>query len=349
MSKRALTYFLYLLHLFVFSSCQFRPLEEMSNTHYLRVYLDEDMRNLTEGFYNESYQRPAYSTPQVLHVVLADPSTGDVVAERYLRNMGEDADGRYLDGYVICEPGEWDLLVWNFDTEATQVRDERNVFDAMGYTNEIASHLRAGLSSRNSSKTEEPERIVYDPDPLFVAQSRVVLPYVEKVDTLRPSGGGRFEARCITETWFLQVRVKGMDFVTSAKSLLTGMAGSMWMWNPRMNEVDPVTLYFDMNEGERNDADATTIVYATFSTFGRLPGVVNDLQVTFDFVTTYGTTYSETLDITLKFDEDEALKHQWILLDKDVVIEIPDPPAISGGGFNPGVGNWDDIETDLII
>ena len=349
MSKRALTYFLYLLHLFVFSSCQFRPLEEMSNTHYLRVYLDEDMRNLTEGFYNESYQRPAYSTPQVLHVVLADPSTGDVVAERYLRNMGEDADGRYLDGYVICEPGEWDLLVWNFDTEATQVRDERNVFDAMGYTNEIASHLRAGLSSRNSSKTEEPERIVYDPDPLFVAQSRVVLPYVEKVDTLRPSGGGRFEARCITETWFLQVRVKGMDFVTSAKSLLTGMAGSMWMWNPRMNEGDPVTLYFDMNEGERNYADATTIVYATFSTFGRLPGVVNDLQVTFDFVTTYGTTYSETLDITLKFDEDEALKHQWILLDKDVVIEIPDPPANGGGGFNPGVGNWDDIETDLII
>ena len=140
-----------------------------------------------------------------------------------------------------------------------------------------------------------------------------------------------------------------MDFVTSARSLLTGMAGSKWMWNPRMNEGDPVTLYFDMNEGERNDADATTIVYATFSTFGRLPGVVNDLQVTFDFVTTYGTTYSETLDITLKFDEDEALKHQWILLDKDVVIEIPDPPANGGGGFNPGVGKWDDIETDLII
>ena len=180
-----------------------------------------------------------------------------------------------------------------------------------------------------------------------MAQSHVVLPYVDKVDTLKPSEGGRFVAKCITETWYLQVRVKGMDFVTSARSLLTGMAGSKWMWNPRMNEADPVTLYFDMNEGEKNDADATTIVYATFSTFGRLPGVVNDLQVTFDFVTTYGTTYSETLDITLKFDEDEALQHQWILLDK--VIEIPEPPAIGGGGFNPGVGDWDDIETDLII
>ena len=346
MSKRTLTYFLYLLSLFVFSSCQFRPLEEMSNTHYLRVYLDESIINLTEGFYNENYLRPAYSTPEVLHAVLADPATGDVVAERYLRNHGEDAYGHYLDGYVICEPGEWELLVWNFDTETTHVRNERKVFDAMGYTNEIASHLRAGLTN-SRSKTDEPERIVYDPDPLLVAQDRVILPYTDEIDTLKASNGGRFVAHCITQTWYLQVKVKGMKFVTSARSLLSGMAGSKWLWNPRMNEEDPVTLYFDMNQGDRNDSDDTDIVYATFSTFGRLPGATNNLQVTFDFVTTYGTNYCETLDISQKFDEEDALKHQWILL--DVVIEIPEPPEIGGGGFNPGVGEWDDIETDLII
>lgn len=349
MKGRIWKYSLWILPLLL-SACQFRPLEEMSNTHYLRVYLNENMLNLTEGFYDENYQRPTYSTPQVLHVVLADPATGDVVAERYLRNQGEDAYGHYLDGYVICEPGEWDLLVWNFDTETTQVRNERNVHEAMGYTNELASHLKSGLTSRRDvSKADKPEKIVYDPDPLLVAQSHVYLPYTNRVDTLKPYDGGRFVAQSITETWFLQVKVKGMDFVTSARSLLTGMSGSKWMWNPRMNEEDPVTIYFEMNEGKKDDSDKTTIVYATFSTFGRLPGVVNDLQVTFDFVTTYGTTYSETLDISLKFDEDEALKHQWILLDKDVVIEIPEPPAIGGGGFKPGVGDWDDIETDLII
>ena len=116
MGKRILNSLLCVLPLLLTCSCEFRPLEEMSNTHYLRVYLDENILNLTQGFYNESYQRPAYSTPQVLHVVLADPAPGDVVAERYLRYKGEDAYGRYLDGYVICEPGEWDLLVWNFDT-----------------------------------------------------------------------------------------------------------------------------------------------------------------------------------------------------------------------------------------
>lgn len=350
MRKWFLKYSLWILPLLLLSACQFRPLEELSNTHYVRVYVDERMLNLTEGFYNDSYIRPAYSSPQVMHIALADPSTGNVVADRYLRNQGDDAYGHYFDGYVICEPGEWDLLVWNFDTETTQIRNERNVHDAMGYTNEIASHLRAALPRRNNaSKTDSPERVVYDPDPLFVCQSRVNIPFVDKIDTIRSTDGSRFVAKAITETWYIQVAVKGMDYVTSAVSLLSGMAGSKWMWNPKMNEQDPVTLYFEMNNGQRDDDTGITIVYATFSTFGRIPGATNDLQVTFDFVTMYGTTYSETLDISVKFDEDDALEHRWILLDQDgIVIEVPEPPK-NEGGFKPGVGNWDDVNTDLII
>ena len=39
----------------------------------------------------------------------------------------------------------------------------------------------------------------------------------------------------------------------------------------------------------------------------------------------------------------------WLLLDDE--IEIPEPPDEpgSGGGFEPGVDDWDDIETDIII
>lgn len=347
MKRRILLNFLLLLC--CTTACQFRPLEEVSNTHYVRVYLNENLLNLTEGFYNEEYQRPSYHTPQVMHVALANPSTGVVVAERYLRNQGDDAYGHYFDGYIICDPGEWDFLVWNFDTETTQVGKERNVFEAYGYTNDIASHLRAAVPDKKGpSDAETPARVVYDPDPLFVVQSRVDLPYTDRIDTLKAPDGGRFVAECITETWFLQVRVKGMDYVNSAVSMLTGMAGSKWLWNPRMNEADPVTLYFEMTEGPVNITERTSLVYATFSTFGRLPGVTNDLHVTFHFFTTYGTTYTETLDISLKFDEEDAINHQWLLLDKDTLIEIPEPSK-GGGGFSPGVGNWDDVESDLII
>lgn len=54
-----------------------------------------------------------------------------------------------------------------------------------------------------------------------------------------------------------------------------------------------------------------------------------------------------TLDITDKFSEPDAIEHQWLLLDQ--VLIIPEPENPDGGGFVPGVDDWDDIETDIII
>ena len=35
------------------ASCERRPMVELSNTHYVRVYVSEDIKNVTTGFYNE--------------------------------------------------------------------------------------------------------------------------------------------------------------------------------------------------------------------------------------------------------------------------------------------------------
>ena len=44
--------------LFVSSSCEHRELSDVNNMHYVRVYLDEDIKNVTTGIYNEAYDRP---------------------------------------------------------------------------------------------------------------------------------------------------------------------------------------------------------------------------------------------------------------------------------------------------
>ena len=64
-------------------------------------------------------------------------------------------------------------------------------------------------------------------------------------------------------------------------------------------------------------------------------------------MTVYGKPYYETIDITDVFSTPEALEHQWLLIDKTIV--IPDPPPSAGGGFNPGVDEWGDIHTDITI
>ena len=66
------------------ASCEKRPLLEVSNTHYIKVYVNEELLNVTTGFYNENYARPEYKSPTVLRVILTDPETGNVKAERYL-------------------------------------------------------------------------------------------------------------------------------------------------------------------------------------------------------------------------------------------------------------------------
>ena len=71
--------------------------------------------------------------------------------------------------------------------------------------------------------------------------------------------------------------------------------------------------------------------------------------MTFDFMTTYGKPYSETIDITPVFSTPEAREKQWLLLDHTIKIPEPPPSEGSGGGMNPSVGEFEEVETDIII
>ena len=92
-------------------------------------------------------------------------------------------------------------------------------------------------------------------------------------------------------------------------------------------------------------------MYTTFNTFGRLPDSENGLTITFDFLTTHGGSHTQTIDITEEFNSPEAQDKHWIIVDD--VIELPEPPEYpndhTGGGFKPSVGDWVDIESEIII
>lgn len=347
---KRIVHILLLAIILIASACERRPLVELSNTHYVRVYIDEEIKNMTCGFYSEDRLHPGYKTPDIIRVILADPVSGQAKAERFLRNKGEDSKGTYYDGYIVADPGHYCLLAYNFDTEATIISSINNHKEAKASTNEIASHLRSTIPSRAkkniTSKTEpDYEKIVYDPDHLFAAScGEVYIPYVDYVDTLRTPEGDHFHSKSIVKSYYLQVRVKGLEFSTSSVGLMTGMSGSSWLTSGLMDESDPVTVYFNMVH-EENTEEA--IIYTTFSTFGKIPDLTNELEITFDFLTIYGEPYSETLDISDLFNTKEAKENQWLLIDHTIV--IPEPPEIKDGGFKPELEDWKDIESDIIL
>ena len=353
---RKLIHILALSAILLATSCQMRELMDLSNTHYIRVYVDEEIKNVTTGFYDETNARPLYETPDVLRVMLADPETGNVKTERYLRNKGRDEKGLYYDGYIIADPGLYTLLAYNFDTESTVIRNANNHKELLAATNEIPSHLKTKIPSRaTKSPDEDPEEIVYDPDHLFAANcGSVLIPYVDQIDTLRTPEGEHFHAKTVVKSYYMQVRVKGIQYASSSVGLLTGMSGSFKVKDGDINEEHPVTIYFEMLPGSgsaagmRRSADEEAIIYTTFGTFGKLPQKENELEITFDFLTVYGQPYSAVVNITDVFAKPEAIENHWLLIDH--VIEIPPPPeggGSDGGGFKPSVDEWENIETDI--
>ena len=303
------------------------------------------MKNVTTGFYDPTLEKPDYATPEMLRVVLYDPVDGHVAAERYLRNRKSDERGVYFDGYVVAAPGRYRLLTYNFGTESTLIRDGHLYDGIQAYTNEISGTLRNSLSSRANGDNE---RIVYVPDHLFTDRNEELsTSYGSDIDTLRNAGGDHFTAGSIVLSYYLQIRVKGIDWISSAVGLLTGMAGSATPNDGQIRTEDPVTVYFEMQRGPSSANEG--VIYTTFHTFGKLPDASNELAITFDVRTTDGRALTTTLDITDKFSEPDAVEHQWLLLDQVLNIPEPEDPEGEGDGFTPGVDEWEDIETDIII
>ena len=153
----------------------------------------------------------------------------------------------------------------------------------------------------------------------------------------------------------MQVRVKGIQYASSSVGLLTGMSGSAKLSNGDMNTDHPVTIYFEMLPGNASGAgiqrseEDEAIIYTTFGTFGKLLDIDSELEITFDFLTIYGSSHSETINITDLFKTKEAIDHQWLLIDHLIDIPEPTPGNNSSGGFKPSVDEWGDVNTDIQI
>ena len=328
------------------TACEHRPLEDPNDGHYIRVYVNEQIKNVTYGFYDDTREHPEYVRPAVLRLLLADVETGDIRYERYLQSTGLDERGYYIEGYIAAPAGTYNLLLYSFGSATTLIRNERNYYDMQAYTDPISERYLAYLPASRGEYDER--RIVFEPDHLFhdVGEPITIRPSTA-VDTLRNAAGDYFTAHSVVLSYYLQVRIRGIEWVTSAVSLLSGMAGSTVLHGHRdLVETDPVQLFFDMQYTDRKRASGTTtaVLYTTFNTFGKLPEAPSVYTLNFEFIKTDGSSQVEKLEITPLFDTPQVREEQWILLDHEIVITPPDGAA---GGMTPGVDDWEDVTTDV--
>ena len=312
--KRTFIYIMMLLC--VLSSCKRRPLTTADYTVIVNIEIEKDIVN---------YEVP--HDPSLMRCIFYDSKTGAFVTQAFLPPTG---------GQVSLIPArEYDVLVYNFDTESTWLEDENWFHKIYASTSLIPDSFRTKLRSR-ASKVDQ-EEIVYDPDHLFVGRLNDVFNPSRSVDA--PTVILDVKCETVVQSWIVEAKtVTGKENIGTVAAVITGLSESNKIG---LNERSPlyVSVYFDNQEIDDNG-----LLTARFNTFGWHPesGTKQVLSIVFTDIAGNGHVFN--FDVSDQFPDN---KEQIIRVEAE--IDIPEPMTGSDGGFVPKVDEWDEINTDIII
>lgn len=320
--------------------CNRRPLLDPSFSTQLMVKVDiRNLQNVTCDIYNDKIPVPTIE-PEMMRVLFYKPGTNIVAGESYISNVATDAEGnRLISGIVGIIPGTYEMVIYNFDTRSTMIRNDDRHATIEAYTEPVVE----SIASRFNTRVDEATDILYQPDHVVVAtEPEEVIPYHDEVHVINTV------AESVVETFYIQAKVEGLEYVSSAQAVLTGMVGSNMLGQRRAVTEKETALYFTMI---KSDDKGAPVLCNTFNTFGRIEGSTNNLWMTFDIHTIDGRVITKEYDITHLFDTPECKEHRWLLLDEVIVIPPPPtpPPTQNGGGFQPSLEDWDEERHDIIL
>ena len=330
--------------LLVLSGCNRRPLEDMLEKILLKVTVNLDgVSNVTCDIYNPNVQIPNTNT-DMLRVMIYDRSTHNLITQSFISDKTYDAQGhQVISGNLNISYGNYDIMVYNFDTPSTLIKDENNEDSILAYTSELpsaaASHYAGGSTYTGS--------ISYQPDHLMVSRDwdYRISPHSDEtvVETT---------AYTLIDTYYIQIHVEGLQFASAATAVISGLSPSNHI-GPNERTTSPSTaVAFDlMKSTDKNIAgENKDVLCAVFNTFGKLEDSNSDLIVTFNVIDTAGNLLQKEVNLNQVFRTQDAIEHHWLLIDETWVIDDPTPVRPpSSGGFQPLVDDWEEVEGEIIL
>lgn len=327
-------------------SCQRRPLYDLDERVRLVVEIDTDgISNITKDIYNPKIAVPSLST-DMLRVLVYGPTTKALLTQSFISEKSHAANGHeVISGTVEVGQGDFDFVAYNFDTPTTKIKSEDNENNALAYTEEVPASLKEKYLTKATDFNSLP--VNYEPEHLFVA--RIMDYHISARDTLSVIYA---KANTIIDTYYIQIRVDGLKNAASAFGVISGLSPSN-TFVPNVRTSSPATgVYFDLIKStDDNIAEENKdVLCAIFSTFGKLENVSSDVLFTVNVVDANGDIQQKEVNLDAIFKTENAVKRHWLLIDEVWKIEPPDPgPGVSGGGFQPEVGDWDPEEGGISL
>ena len=314
--RRIYLYILAAIMLMASASCQRRPLTTADYMVILNIEIEKEIVN---------YE--VQKDPSLMRCIFYDSESGAFVTQAFLPPTG---------GQVSLIPSrEYDVLVYNFDTESTWLEDENWFHKIYASTSLIPDSFRTKLRSR-ATKGEE-EDIVYDPDHLFVGRLYDVFIPARSVDAPPVV----LDVRCetVVESWILEAKtITGKENIGTVAAVITGLAESNRI-GPNEWSEEFVSVYFD-----NQVIDDNGLLTARFNTFGWNKDITEPQILSLVFTDIAGKGHVYNIDVSNQFPGN---KEQIIRIETE--IDIPEPMTSGDGGFVPKVEDWGEINTDIII
>ena len=305
-------------------SCKRRPLSTADYSVNVVINIDEDIVN---------YRMP--SEPELMRVAFFDHEDGQLMTQAFLPPQG---------GKVNVIPGRtYDVLVYNFDTQVTYIKEENNFRRILATTNQISDDFKSKLKSRgtkspeSSTKDDLDETIVYDPDHLYVGRLNTVDMPAMSVDS--PEITLTVDCETVVQTWILEVdKINGAQYIGSISAVITGLSEFNRISTGQRSK-DYATVFFDIQSIGKDG-----VLKTKFNTFGENPESGERQILSLVITDTGGKGYIFNVDVTDQFPGNK----EQIIRVKTGEIDIPEPEK-KGGGLAPSVDEWKDIVSQIEI
>ncbi len=320
------------------AGCQRRPLLDPNFTAELNVVINiKSLQNVTCDIYNPKIPLPTVE-PEMLRVLFYEPGKSKVAGESYISSLSTDADGnRVLSGRVNVLPCDYEMVVYNFDLRSAQIRNDQSHSTIEAYSAPVSELLSSRFNTRAGQRLD----IRYQPDHVLVATNpEEHIPWHDEMHTIHA------EASSVVESFYLQVKVEGLQWVSSAQAVISGVAGSNLIGERKRVDNPETAVYFTLVKSED---DGKAVLCNVFNTFGRIEESNNELWISFDINTVDGRTETREYNITHLFESDLCKQHRWLLLDQTIVIDPPSTPPTAGGGFLPEMEDWQEEHHEVIL
>lgn len=320
-------------------ACERRPLYDPEERIRISVEVDVDnISNVTCDIYNPKLEVPDLTT-DMMRVLVYGPTSKALLTQGFISEKSTAANGhQVISGTIEVGYGDFDIVSFNFDTPTTTTRDENAEGSLTAYTDEIPASVKASYLTKATDFAALPA--YYDPEHLFV--SREMGYHISQRDTLVTI---YTQARTIIDTYYIQIRIAGLQNVANATGVVSGLSPSnAFVANVRATSPSS-GIYFDLSKStdEHLAGENKDVICALFNTFGKIDSATSDVLFTVTDVN--GEVHQKTVNLDTIFKSEDAIKHHWLLIDEIWEIDVPDPtPGTSSGGFQPEVGDWESQE-----